>query len=59
MLAPDGAFVSTVAEEMYIDKPRASRLVDSLVEAGLAKRNYEKLTDRRKIQLEAQKREWA
>ena len=51
MLAPNGAFVSTVAEEMYIDKPRASRLVDSLVEAGLVERKYEKLSDRRKIQL--------
>jgi DNA-binding MarR family transcriptional regulator len=51
-LAPDGAFVSTVAKRMYIDKPKASRLVDSLVEVGLAERTYGKLADRRKIQLQ-------
>lgn len=48
--APKGAFVSTVADQLYIDTPKASRLVDSLVEANLVKRVYAKLSDRRKIQ---------
>ncbi|MFQ6124619.1 MAG: MarR family winged helix-turn-helix transcriptional regulator [Candidatus Heimdallarchaeota archaeon] len=56
LLAQDGAFVSTVAEEMYIDKPKASRLVESLVEEGLVERMYEKLSDRRKIQLKITKK---
>jgi DNA-binding MarR family transcriptional regulator len=56
IMEPKGAFVSTVAEKMYIDTPKASRLVDSLVEAGLVERIYEKLTDRRKIQLKATKK---
>ena len=51
MLAPEGAFVSTVANHLYIDTLKASRIVDSLVEANLVKRVYEKLSDRRKIQL--------
>lgn len=56
IMAPEGAFVSTVAEKMYIDTPKASRLVDSLVEAGLVERIYEKVSDRRKIQLMATKK---
>jgi DNA-binding MarR family transcriptional regulator len=56
IISPEGAFVSTVAEKMYIDKPKASRIVDSLVEAGLVERIYEKLSDRRKIQLKATKK---
>jgi DNA-binding MarR family transcriptional regulator len=50
-MEPEGALVSSVAEKMYIDTPRASRIIDSLVKAGLAKREYGKLGDRRKIQL--------
>jgi DNA-binding MarR family transcriptional regulator len=56
IMEPKGAFVSTVAEKMYIDTPKASRLVDSLVEAGLVERVYEKLSDRRKIQLKVTKK---
>jgi DNA-binding MarR family transcriptional regulator len=56
IMAPEGAFVSTVAEKLYIDTPKASRLVDSLVGAGLVERVYEKLADRRKIQLKATKK---
>ena len=41
---------------MYIDKPKASRIIDSLVEEGLVERVYEKLSDRRKIQLKATKK---
>ena len=57
MLAPKGAFVSTVADQLYIDTPKASCIVDSLVEANLVKRVYAKLSDRRKIQLMPQKKE--
>jgi DNA-binding MarR family transcriptional regulator len=56
IMAPEGTFVSTVAEKMYIDTPKASRLVDSIVEAGLVERVYEKLSDRRKIQLKVTKK---
>ena len=53
--APEGTFVSTIAEKMYIDTPKASRIVDSLVKAKLVKRVYDKLSDRRRIQLKATK----
>jgi DNA-binding MarR family transcriptional regulator len=56
IMEPKGAFISTVAEKMYIDKPKASRLVNSLVKTDLVKRVYEKLSDRRKIQLKATKK---
>lgn len=50
-LEPEGAFVSSVANQLLIDRPRASRIVDSLEKANLVQRIYAKLSDRRKIQL--------
>ena len=51
VLAPEEIFVSTIVEQMFMSTPKASRIVDSLVEANLVKRVYDTLNDRRKIQL--------
>ena len=48
---PNESFVSTIAEDMFMSTPKASRLIDSLVQANLVTRVYDKLKDRRKIQL--------
>ena len=51
VFAPKETFVSTIAEQMFMSTPKASRLIESLVEANLVKRVYDTLNDRRKIQL--------
>jgi DNA-binding MarR family transcriptional regulator len=48
---PNETFVSTVAETMFMSTPKASRLIDSLVQSQLITRVYDTLKDRRKIQL--------
>lgn len=48
---PNETFVSTIAETMFMSTPKASRLIDSLVQANLVTRVYDTLQDRRKIQL--------
>jgi DNA-binding MarR family transcriptional regulator len=48
---PNETFVSTVAETMFMSAPKASRLIDSLVQSQLITRVYDTLKDRRKIQL--------
>ena len=48
---PNETFVSTIAETMFMSVPKASRLIDSLVQVNLVKRVYDALKDRRKIQL--------
>jgi DNA-binding MarR family transcriptional regulator len=48
---PHETFVSTIAEDMFMSVPKASRLIDSLVQANLVTRVYDTLKDRRKIQL--------
>jgi DNA-binding MarR family transcriptional regulator len=49
--APHEIFVSTIAETMFMSVPKASRLIDSLVQVNLVTRVYDALKDRRKIQL--------
>ena len=48
---PNETFVSTIAEDMFMSTPKASRLIDSLVQAKLVARVYDSLKDRRKVQL--------
>jgi len=47
----EDVLVTTIAEELFLSLPKASRIINSLVQEKYVKRSHDELTDRRKIKL--------
>ncbi|TET30500.1 MAG: MarR family transcriptional regulator, partial [Candidatus Heimdallarchaeota archaeon] len=48
----EDVLVTTIAEDLFLSLPKASRIINTLVQDKYVKRSHDELTDRRKIKLE-------